>query len=177
MKQVVVIKDENQAKEWGFIGIRRAVLTKHAKPLLRVDGSEAWGDFKPADLLHVLDAGEIRDTAAASIVALWAGQRGRTAAELAAARAFLTQWPEGPQIQTVKLLGAEVSEQALLKRINRVLAKRGQRVRRPRNQRARVDLGPYYVQDFKRNWIVATDIDLEGWGRDLDCLSSGETVV
>ena len=71
----------------------------------------------------------------------------------------------------------DVSEQALLKRINRVLAKRGERVRTPRSQRGRVELGVYYVSDVDRNYIVATDIDLEVWGRDLGCLTTREVVV
>jgi hypothetical protein len=77
----------------------------------------------------------------------------------------------------LKRIDAEVSEQALVKRINRVLAEQDQRVRRTRGERPLRDLGRYWVQDFRRNFAVATNIDLEALGRELGCLSTGEVVV
>jgi hypothetical protein len=60
-------------------------------PILRI---ESEGDFGPADMVdHIVTA--------ADIVAGWASNPGRTAEEIGAARMFLRQWPDGPQIMKV----------------------------------------------------------------------------
>ena len=65
-------------------------------PVLRIEGDDFPTDYGPADDvsllagLVVLKAGEL--------VAAWANTKGRTPKELEAARKFLSQWPDGPQI-------------------------------------------------------------------------------
>lgn len=51
------------------------------------------------------------------------------------------------------------SEQALIKRINRILAKEDQKLRKPRGERQRTELGDYYVIDIYKNAIVTLRID------------------
>jgi hypothetical protein len=65
-------------------------------PVLRIDAADVAGDFGPADLLGDVDRPET--LTAAEIVAGWAMNAERNEEELEAARTFLSQWPEGPQI-------------------------------------------------------------------------------
>jgi hypothetical protein len=65
-------------------------------PVLQITAEDVDGDFGPGELIGDLEAGPLMY--AADIVASWAKQPGRTEAELKAARMFLRQWPEGPQI-------------------------------------------------------------------------------
>jgi len=61
--------------------------SSYGQPVLRVEGR----DLGPADLMP---AGEF----AADVVRAWALGAGRSAEEREAARRFLRQWPEGPQL-------------------------------------------------------------------------------
>ena len=74
-----------------------------------------------------------------------------------------------PPVRTVP-----VSERALIQRINRVLASDDQKVVTTRGARAILDLGYYYVLDWRRNLAVQTDLDLESFGRELGCLKPWE---
>jgi hypothetical protein len=67
-----------------------------------------------------------------------------------------------------------VSERALIQRINRVLAKDGQRLRATRGERARLDFGWYWVHELSRNLCLDTHVDLESMGRELGCLKEWE---
>ena len=66
-------------------------------PVLRIGAADVEGDFGPADLIGDIDRPETLATAAC-IVAGWAMNAERSEDERGAARAFLGQWPEGPQI-------------------------------------------------------------------------------
>ena len=63
-------------------------------PVLRIDGEDIDGDFGPADIIGTAPS----IIYAAEAVAGWAKQPGRTAEEIKAARSFLRQWPDGPQV-------------------------------------------------------------------------------
>ncbi len=58
-------------------------------PVLRIE-SNAGPDLGPSDF--------IGKQFAAQLVAKWAGKKCRKPEELEAARRFLRQWPEGPQV-------------------------------------------------------------------------------
>ncbi|HNY78454.1 MAG: hypothetical protein RBS72_18070 [Sedimentisphaerales bacterium] len=55
------------------------------------------GDFGPADCIDFSAIGKGM-TPAAAIVAAWGNEPGRSDEERDAARRFLSQWPEGPQV-------------------------------------------------------------------------------
>jgi hypothetical protein len=69
--------------------------SSHGIPVLRIEAEDVSGDFGPSDLIG--EPGNL--ITAASVVAGWIERPGRTAEEFAAARKFLGQWPEGPQIK------------------------------------------------------------------------------
>lgn len=66
-------------------------------PVLRVTADDAGGDFGPDAIIGDPRQPDSMITAA-SLVAGWASQPGRTEAELAGARSFLQLWPAGPQL-------------------------------------------------------------------------------
>jgi hypothetical protein len=66
-------------------------------PVLQVSADDIDGDFGPADIIgNMDDLGDL--IPAATVIAAWANNPERTVEELEAARLFLQQWPEGPQI-------------------------------------------------------------------------------
>lgn len=70
-----------------------------------------------------------------------------------------------------------VTERALVQRLNRVLRRQDQVVRTTRHghdSRGFRDLGYHYILDFNRNQVVATHVDLEQLGRDLEVLHPRE---
>jgi hypothetical protein len=69
--------------------------SRNGLPLLLVDAMGVTGTFEPSNRLGVPPAGMM---SAAEIVAHWAQQPERTAPERQAARLFLRQWPDGPQV-------------------------------------------------------------------------------
>lgn len=70
-----------------------------------------------------------------------------------------------------------VSERALVARINRALAKQHESLRRCRmGTQAFNDLGAYYVLDVYRNHVLATHVNIEALGRELNVLGVGETL-
>jgi len=79
-------------------------------------------------------------------------------------------------------LRATVSERALVGRINRKLAKKGQQLRRRRvtwdgsNWLEDNDLGRYYIVDLERDFLVEHHVDLEEIGRDLKVLAGWEAL-
>jgi len=70
-----------------------------------------------------------------------------------------------------------VSRRALIQRINRRLDARQEKLCVTRGQRMRMDVGDYYVVDYNRNFVVASHVDLEEWGRELDALKGYEVVA
>ena len=69
-----------------------------------------------------------------------------------------------------------VSKPALLARINRRLAQEDGKLKKVRGERARLDLGDYYVVDVNRNRIVATRVDPETFAREIGALKPYERV-
>jgi hypothetical protein len=69
-----------------------------------------------------------------------------------------------------------ITMDALIKRINRRLAAKGEQLRRARGQRERAKLGDYYVLDVNRNFVTAQHVDPENVGRKMGALRKGETV-
>ena len=69
---------------------------------------------------------------------------------------------------------SEVTIPALVQRINRVLRKEGEQLRKSRGLRFWSDLGDYYIVDLYRNFIVAGHVDLESLGRELRVLRESE---
>lgn len=68
-----------------------------------------------------------------------------------------------------------ISESAAVSRINRALAKDGQRLVTPRSASARRELGRYIVNLSTGN-LVASQLDLTELGRELRVLTPSETV-
>ena len=70
-----------------------------------------------------------------------------------------------------------VTERALVQRINRALRRKGQMLRQSRGERARTDLGDYYVIDLERNVLLLSRVNLEELARELGALQPWERVV
>ena len=75
-----------------------------------------------------------------------------------------------------KVMHVPVTKRALIQRINRVLVKQGEALRTTRGRRWWSNLGDHYTVDVDRNWIVATHVDLEGYGHELGVLQGYERV-
>jgi len=69
-----------------------------------------------------------------------------------------------------------VSLRALIARINRKLRADDQMLKATRGERARGDLGDFYLLDFNRNIIRDQRVDPEELGRELGVLKPWETV-
>lgn len=72
-----------------------------------------------------------------------------------------------------------VTTRALTQRINRALRAKNQRLKLPRGSRARADLGGvgYYVIDYRRNRLVAQQVNIEALGRELGVLEPWEELA
>ena len=95
MEDILITKDK---KGGTAILTTGSPLSHYGVPVLRIEAEDVDGDFGPADLIGDLDQPE-RIITAASIVAGWAKTGERTREETEAARLFLCQWPEGPQLR------------------------------------------------------------------------------
>lgn len=71
----------------------------------------------------------------------------------------------------------DIKSSTLVKRINRTLAVETQILRKTRGQRARLDLGDYYIHDRSRNLALDTYVDPESLGRELGVLNPHESVI
>jgi hypothetical protein len=70
-----------------------------------------------------------------------------------------------------------VSERALVRRINRVLAHQHQALRRCRKDaRGFNNLGPYYLLDVYQSQVIDTHVNIEVLGRKLNVLGDLETL-
>jgi len=90
MKDILVKVDE---KGGTVILTTDSPASTQGAPILKVDTEDLEGEFGPSDIL-----GEDLLTAAEFIVE-WARTGERSKAETQAAKLFLSQWPEGPQIE------------------------------------------------------------------------------
>ena len=77
---------------------------------------------------------------------------------------------------TKKNLGVPVSLRALIQRINRKLATKGECLKTARGERARVEVGDFSVIDVTRNVLLFKDVSPEMLGRDLGVLEEWEAV-
>ena len=68
-----------------------------------------------------------------------------------------------------------ITRKALISRINRRLAHDGERLRSPRGELGRQELGDFYVTD-DNNCVTAKDVDPEEWARELGVLRPREQV-
>jgi hypothetical protein len=78
--------------------IRAPVASSPEIPVLRIHGAEVAGDFGPADILADPWSGKPSTERAADVVHAWAADPDRTEEQRAAARLFLRQWSDGPQM-------------------------------------------------------------------------------
>jgi hypothetical protein len=76
-----------------------------------------------------------------------------------------------------KTAGVPVSTRALYQRINRELAKEGMVLKAARGERARSEVGDYFVLDTGHNTVVVRHVDLEKYGRELGVLAAWERVI
>lgn len=70
-----------------------------------------------------------------------------------------------------------VTARALLRRINRVLAKEDAKIITARRERERQELGHYYQISYPVGGAWPLHIALEDYGRELGVLHSGETLA
>ena len=68
----------------------------------------------------------------------------------------------------------QVSRRALTQRINRKLAENGLLLKLTKGQRAKKDVGDYFIIDTARNEIKETHIELEEYARKHDSLEPWE---
>lgn len=69
-----------------------------------------------------------------------------------------------------------ISERALLARINRQLVKEDQKLVKTRSEKAKVEVGDYYLLHFERDAILRMRVDLEDLGHDLGVLKRYEVL-
>lgn len=70
-----------------------------------------------------------------------------------------------------------VTRAAVIQRVNRKLRHDDEQLRATRSERARTDVGDYYVVDMNRNAIILRDVDPEALARKLGVLKPWESVV
>lgn len=70
-----------------------------------------------------------------------------------------------------------ITENAIIKRVNRKLAFDGLKLRKTRGNRWRNDLGDYYTIRISSNSIEGCHHDLEVYARSLEVLRHGEVIV
>ena len=76
-----------------------------------------------------------------------------------------------------KLTKLPVTERALFARVNRALAKQGEFLRKSRpGSRTESFVGAFYCIDCRRNTVIAYNIDLEAFARELGVLADYETL-
>lgn len=72
---------------------------------------------------------------------------------------------------------APVSRRALVQRINRALSKEGEVLKASRGERARQDLGDYYIVTLSGRAVLQKDIDIEKLARKLGTLKPFEQLI
>lgn len=71
-----------------------------------------------------------------------------------------------------------ISERALLKRINRKLAKEGEKLcRLPERSRSFGDMGEYHLIEVHTNSVIATHVDVTKLAKEMQALGESETVA
>ena len=67
-----------------------------------------------------------------------------------------------------------VSERAVIQRINRVLDKKGEVLKKTRGAQAVVDVGDYYILNSSANAVIRHDVNVEALAKSLDVLADYE---
>lgn len=67
-----------------------------------------------------------------------------------------------------------VTKKALIQRINRVLRKEDEAVRKSRGWRDIQNFGEYYILETSRNLVLHKDVDIEDLSRTLEVIRSHE---
>lgn len=67
-----------------------------------------------------------------------------------------------------------ITMRALMQRVNRVLRKENQILRKTRGTRWSSDLGEYYAVDLGSNVVTAAHVDPEVWAREMGVLRADE---
>lgn len=70
-----------------------------------------------------------------------------------------------------------VSEKALIQRINRRLAREGEKLRKNSNPRHFMDVGWHYVVDVRSGYFEARINNLEQYGREVGALGTNERLA
>ena len=73
-----------------------------------------------------------------------------------------------------------VNEQALVKRINRVLKKKGRlgwQLKKTRGWKMISSVGEFHVLDIERSFIVLPHVNIEGYGREIGVLQDHERLA
>lgn len=68
-----------------------------------------------------------------------------------------------------------VSTRALIQRVNRKLASRGEKVRATRGTNAQLSVGEYYILNITGNYVSRPRVDLEQLARDENALQPWES--
>ena len=69
-----------------------------------------------------------------------------------------------------------VSERAIIQRINRKLKPDLEALKVARNERMRLDVGQFYIINYRMNAVIHRDVDPEALGRELGVLKAWEEV-
>jgi len=70
-----------------------------------------------------------------------------------------------------------VRKRALERRVNRFLAGKGQRLRRPRGACGQASVGPYYLLDLNKNLMLEKNVELEEFGRRIGAMKDWEVLA
>jgi hypothetical protein len=88
-----------------------------------------------------------------------------------------TNYTNSGRKDAMTFMTLRITERALVQRINRRLAKVGERVRKTRvGTRSEVELGTFFITDCDRNCVQAKDVDVEALGHELGVLAPCELV-
>lgn len=90
---ILIAKDQNGGTAYLTT---QSPASHYGRPVLQVTAEDLDDDFGPGDLLGGIEKGSFMY--AADIVTCWARQSGLTEEEMEAAKVYLRQWPEGPQV-------------------------------------------------------------------------------
>lgn len=69
-----------------------------------------------------------------------------------------------------------VTERAMAQRLNRVLKEEDLTLKKSRGERALIELGDWYIVNYRYNRIIEKDVDIEDLGRERGVLAKWESV-
>jgi hypothetical protein len=77
----------------------------------------------------------------------------------------------------VKPKKTPVTARAVIQRINRKLKADLQALKISRTEKARLDCGDYFILDYRKNYLIEHDVDIEAKARELGVLRPWEAVA